>query len=170
MAVPARYEPERELFPVMSSFRRDLDRLFGDFFGSMMRPETSSMMNAPMMELNETERGFELEAEMPGIRPEELKIEVAGNMLTIQARQQREEKGERGRSRERRSFYRALTLPATIDASKIDARLENGLLTIALPRSEQAKPREIQVQGGAKTQQQQPKIEKPKGEEGKKVA
>ena len=166
MALPARYDPERELFPLLSGFRRDFDRLFGDLF--RMSPMGGEEMGSPSFDVVETENGFELEAELPGIRPEEVKIELTGNTLSIQAEASREEGDERRRSRERRSFYRSITLPQSIDASKIQARLEHGVLTLALPRSEQAKPRSIQVTSARELEGQQPRVEQKK--EGQKAA
>jgi HSP20 family protein len=88
--------------------------------------------------------------ELPGVRPEDVKISVEGNVLTVHGTKQQvaEERTERVHRYERTygAFERTFTLPATVDAERITAGVDNGVLTITLPKVEQAKPRQIPVE------------------------
>ena len=90
--------------------------------------------------------------ELPGVRPEDVKVSVENHLLTIRGekKQESEEKGERWHRYERSygSFERSFTLPSTVDADRVQATAENGVLTLVLPKSERAKPREIPVKVG----------------------
>lgn len=89
---------------------------------------------------------------MPGVRPEDVKISVEGNVLTISGTKQQtaEERSERVHRYERTygAFERTFTLPATVDAHNIKAAYEHGVLTVTPPKIEKAKPRQIQVEVG----------------------
>ena len=92
-----------------------------------------------------------VEAELPGFRKEDVDVTLENQTLTIQA-QRREEKKEEGKKgewllRERRynQFLRSFTLPPTVSDQKVDAKLNDGLLTITLDKREETKPRKIQV-------------------------
>ena len=95
------------------------------------------------------ENAVMLKAEMPGIKPEDVKVDVHGNTLTISGeRNLEQEKNVRGyRHIERRygSFSRSFSLPDTIDADSIEATLDAGILTVRLPKSARARPRSISV-------------------------
>ena len=88
-------------------------------------------------------------AEVPGIRPEDVKISLEDSLLTIRGekKQQAEEKNERVHRYERSygSFERSFTLPSTVDPEKIVAKYEHGVLTVSIPKAERARPREIPV-------------------------
>ncbi|HEX2998562.1 MAG TPA: Hsp20/alpha crystallin family protein, partial [Anaerolineales bacterium] len=92
-------------------------------------------------------------ASLPGINPEDLNITYNNGVLTIQAesREDKEVKEDRYLVRERRfgSFSRSLSLPATINADAIEASYDAGILTLRLPKTEEVKPRRIQVRGGS---------------------
>ena len=89
---------------------------------------------------------------MPGVRPEDVKLSIENAVLTIRGekKQVAEEESERVHRYERSygAFERTFTLPTTVDADRIEARFENGLLTVRLPKVEKAKPREIAVTVG----------------------
>ena len=91
-----------------------------------------------------------IQAEVPGVKPEDVKISVEGNVLTISGTKQQtaEERTERVHRYERTygAFERTFTLPATVDADKIRASYDHGVLTVTLPKVEKAKPRQIQVE------------------------
>jgi HSP20 family protein len=90
--------------------------------------------------------------ELPGVRPEDVKISLENNILTIRGekRQQAEESNERVHRYERSygSFERTFALPNTVDPDKIQANYENGVLMISVPKAERARPREIPVSAG----------------------
>jgi HSP20 family protein len=91
---------------------------------------------------------------VPGIKPEDLDITVTKNTLTIkgEVRQEEEKEEERYHLRERRygRFARSITLPTSVDADEIEANYENGVLTLRLPKTEEVKPKRIEVKSGEK--------------------
>jgi HSP20 family protein len=103
----------------------------------------------PAAEVMEDERQFTLHLELPGLRPEEVKIDLEDDQLIISGEKRFEntEGGERNRrvERGRRTFRRMFTLPDSVDVENIDASLADGILTVNLPKTERAKPRSIQV-------------------------
>jgi HSP20 family protein len=103
----------------------------------------------PAVDVLEQDDAIRIMAELPGVNPSDVKITVADNVLTIQGSKQQlaEERTERVHRYERTygTFERTFTVPATVDASRITAAHENGVLTVTLPKMEQAKPRQIQV-------------------------
>jgi HSP20 family molecular chaperone IbpA len=101
-----------------------------------------------VIDLVESEKGFTLTAHLPGVKPEELKIDVHENVLTASAPAPKLE-GEKERDLVRearpRAFQRRFTLADTIDQSKIEASLVDGVLKLALPKVEKAQPRQIKI-------------------------
>jgi HSP20 family protein len=97
----------------------------------------------------ETDDEYVVKASLPGINPDDIEITYDQNILTIKGEVKSEDESEDGRYhvRERRygSFCRNLRLPAAIDAEQIDASYENGVLKLKLPKSEEAKPKRIEV-------------------------
>ena len=87
----------------------------------------------PAVDVTEDEQGIRLVAEVPGYKPESVKVAIENRVLTMS--------GEK----ENGSFRRSFTVPGTIDTDKIEASLEHGLLTVIMPKAEEAKPREIPV-------------------------
>jgi HSP20 family protein len=111
---------------------------------------TSSWL--PATDVFEDKDAVKIVAEVPGVRPEDVKISLENNLLTIRGekRQQAEEKTERVHRYERTygSFERAFSLPTTVDPEKIAASYANGILTVTIPKAERARPREIPVKVG----------------------
>lgn len=149
--------------PVMS-LRREMDRLFDDFFSRSMAPwgrggdfdpfrslETIWRPSSPAVDLVEREKEYVVTAELPGLDEKALDVKVAGNTLTIRGQKEEERKEEREsyRMSERRygSFQRAVRMPEDVDIDKIDARFTKGVLTVTLPKSEEAlnKQKKIEV-------------------------
>jgi len=90
-----------------------------------------------------------LVAELPGVKPEDVRISLENNVLTVQGEKKNQEVREDDKAyrveRAYGMFERSFTLPATIDANKIVAKFDAGLLTVLLPKVEAAKPRQITV-------------------------
>ena len=111
---------------------------------------TSSWL--PATDVFEDKDAVKIVAEVPGVRPEDVKISLENNLLTIRGekRQQAEENNERVHRYERTygSFERAFALPTTVDPEKIAANYANGVLTVSIPKAERARPREIPVKVG----------------------
>jgi HSP20 family protein len=134
-----------------------MDRLFEDAF-VMPRDGNGSTNEAGSAALNVYEDGDNLviEALMPGIRPDNVDITVEGGTLTIRGTtEQDDERTDRNyliREHRRMSFVRSMRLPDTVDAERIQASFENGVLRLTVPRAEQAKPRRISVNGNGTRQ------------------
>ncbi len=132
--------------------RGDVDRLLGDIFGrTTAMPVESFTQRGEFPPLNVWQRDEEVfvEAELPGVKSEDLEISVIGNQLTLKGhRPDLEEPGVTYHRRERSAgeFHRVLRLPAEINAKKVEAHLADGVLLITLPKSETAKPKKITVQ------------------------
>jgi len=103
----------------------------------------------PPVDIFENENTLRIVAEVPGVSPEDVKISLENNVLSIQGekKQVAEEQTERVHRYERTygTFERTFTLPATIDAEHIEASYRAGVLTVSLPKVERARPREIPV-------------------------
>jgi HSP20 family protein len=103
----------------------------------------------PLCDIYETEKEIVVKLEIPGIKKEDVKVSLENNMLTIHGERKFEEevKKEHFHRVERNygEFLRSFTLPATIDVTKILAEFKDGLLTVMLPKREEAKPKMIEV-------------------------
>jgi HSP20 family protein len=105
----------------------------------------------PALDLVESDGAIEVKMDLPGMKAEDIDIQVNGNLLTISG-ERKEEKEEKGKSYhriERRTgtFSRSVTLPCQIAEKKIDAKYENGTLTVSMPKSDEAKGTKIAVKG-----------------------
>jgi HSP20 family protein len=143
-----RWDPFRE----MMSFRSALDRLFDDTFFNRSPGWEDQLGWAPALDVAETGDEFVVKASLPGINPDDLEITYNKSLLTIKGEVQaeREVDDQRYHLRERRSgsFSRSLSLPASVDADHIQASYTAGVLTLHLPKLEEAKPKRIQVHSG----------------------
>jgi len=103
----------------------------------------------PSVDVFEDKESLKIVAELPGLKPEDVKITLENSTLTLRGekKQVAEEKTERVHRYERSygSFERSFSLPNTVDTDKVAASFENGVLTITLPKAEKAKPREVSV-------------------------
>ncbi len=141
-------------YPV-SRLRNEVDRAFGEVFGDFFgeRPWLGARLGLrersfPAVNVLEDEERLQVEAEVPGLRMDDLELLVKGNELTIKGeRQDVEQEGVTYHRRERGtgSFCGVVRLPVDVDADKVEARLENGVLTIILPKASSARPRKIEV-------------------------
>ena len=132
---------------------RRMDRLFNDVFSGFSFSDTAtangSAMWMPSVDILETKDALKVVAELPGVAPDQVKLTVEQGVLTLRGEkaQQFEETTEELHRYERSygAFQRSFRLPATVDADRIDAKLENGVLTVLLPKAEEAKAKEIAV-------------------------
>jgi len=129
-----------------------VNRLLSDTLGSFdwQLRDSATAAWVPPVDILEEADAIRIMAEVPGIDPRAVKISVEGNVLTIHGTKQQiaEQRTERVHRYERTygAFERTFTLPATVDANNIKAGYEHGVLTVTLPKVEQAKPRQIAVQ------------------------
>ena len=103
----------------------------------------------PSLDLSETPDAVQVRMDVPGVKAADLEIQINGNLLTISGKRE-EEKEEKDRTfhrieRSSGSFSRTVTLPCSVDESKVDAQYKDGTLTVALPKTPEAKARKIQV-------------------------
>jgi HSP20 family protein len=142
-----RWDPFRE----MVDMRREMDRLLQTALSGQEGMQTWALP----LNVSETEDAYEIEASLPGVSPEDVEITLNNNTLTISGEvKQEEEKEDRTyHVRERRygSFVRSITLPSAIKSDAIEARFENGVLKLRVPKAEEAKPKRIQIQNGGES-------------------
>jgi HSP20 family protein len=128
------------------SLRRDIDRLFDDFDGgswrSPFRRIEAAFGNVPAVDVTETDKTYEIAAELPGMDEKNVEVKFANDVLTIKG-QKRDEKEETKKDyymRERSfgSFERSFAVPDGVDTDKIDATFKKGVLTVTLPKSAEA--------------------------------
>lgn len=117
------------------------------------RPGASSLMRAPETDVIETEREIRVVTEMPGLKRENIEIDVENNVLTVRGEKREErtegEEGGKFHLSERRygTFTRSFVLPRDVDSDNIAASFEDGVLTVMIPKSERARRRRISVGG-----------------------
>ena len=125
-----------------------LDRLFGDFLEPFNQPLMRQSW-VPPVNIEETGDAYEVSAELPGLRPEDVEVTVEQNVLSIsgerkwgdEAENKNFHRVERGYGR----FLRTFALPRQVDGDRVQARFQDGVLHVSIPKSEGAKPRRIQI-------------------------
>ena len=138
-----RWEPARE----MMTLRDAMDRLFDDAFTRplSMRDGWSS----PAIDMYQTDDEIVVKASLPGFKADDVQINITGDVLTLRGEMKHEEekKEKAWHMREQRwgSFERSVALPTNVVADRANADFENGILTVTLPKAEEAKPRIISV-------------------------
>src|SRR6266516_2656578 len=139
---PQRWESMNELEQVTERMRRMLDETFGSFGWSAPRL-TDGTTWSPMVDIEEQDDVYVLEAELPGVKRQDLNIEIVGNELAITGEiKEQERKGVlRKQTRRTGRFEYRIGLPAQVDADKVDASLDNGVLTVRVPKAERAQRR-----------------------------
>lgn len=145
MALPARVYRNVDPFEVM---HREMDSMLGRFLGGQ---EGQSNWMAPYaVDIREDADHIYVDAELPGFKKEEVEVTLENQTLTIAAErksQRKEGNGEQTLLQERRytRFLRSFTLPPTVNEQKVDAKLNEGILSIVLDKREETKPRKISV-------------------------
>lgn len=142
-----RVNPFREL----QGFHTGVDRLFNDavsrFFGDGTRVSWSGTW-LPRVDIRETESELVFAAELPGFGREDIKVTVEDGQLTIEG-ERKVEKQEDAKyhltERSYKNFYRSFLIPTSVDEGKVAANLKDGVLTLTLPKKEEAKPKQIPV-------------------------
>lgn len=143
--------PRRSL---SSEIMGDVFDEFDHLVNALVRPTYAATVNfQPSCDINETKDHYLVSFDMPGVKKEDIKIEVQNNQLVISGERQREVKEEDGETTLRHErvygkFERTFTLPNSINTDKIEAHYENGVLNVALPKAEKAKGRTVQIQTG----------------------
>jgi HSP20 family protein len=128
--------------------QHELSRLMDDILGRRFDVEAPTVWQ-PVVDIEESPEVYLVRAELPGIRPEDVKITVADNALSIRGEKRREEE-KKGTSYHRvervyGSFERSFSLGHAVAADKIEATYRDGVLEVSIPKAEEAKAREIQI-------------------------
>ncbi|MEX0704089.1 MAG: Hsp20/alpha crystallin family protein [Planctomycetales bacterium] len=141
--------PAVERGPI-SALRHEMDDLVGRFFGE--DKEQFFGGGLPDLDISETDSAVEVKMDLPGVKPEEVDIDLSGDVLTVSGERKEEKESKENGGRkfhrvERRygSFSRSVWLPCAVQEGKVDARYHDGVLTITLPKSEASKSKKIKV-------------------------
>ena len=133
----------------LDALYREMDSLLQNFLGDEGRLSHTDFV--PHVNIAETESSYEVTADLPGLKAEDVNVELHEGQLTLSGKRhfEKEESGKTYHRIERRSgeFRRVITLPAQIDEAKIAADFSDGVLKVSLPKSEKVKPTRIQVKG-----------------------
>ena len=136
----------RSPFGELERMRQNMERLFEEA-RAPYQPTQAGVF--PLTNLSEDKDNYYIRAELPGVKGDELDIQVTGNNLAISGERKiaAEEEGAKYHRREREagSFSRMIGLPGEVDTDKVDANLKNGILTVVVPKAEIAKPKQISV-------------------------
>lgn len=139
-------------FGELGRFRREMDDLWNRFFGETRLPRIFVQEWAPSADISETKDNVVVRAELPGLEAKDIDVSISGDILNIKGEKKKEEekKDEHFYCCERYagSFQRSFRLPVGVKSDKIDATFKNGILTITLPKAEEAKKKQIEIKTG----------------------
>ena len=155
-----------------TSFRREMDRLFDDFFAPMETRSFAAPAQAgagpwPSVDVTETDRAYVVTAELPGIELKDIDLSLHDNALTVRgekrAQRDEEDNGRRYSERSFGRFERTIPFPTEVDADRVEASCENGVLTVTLPKNARAQDKtrriEIRPQGNGGSAGGQPRAQ-----------
>ena len=144
-----RWSPFRD----MTILQNQMNRLFEDALHTWPTESDSTSVWSPTADIYETDNDLILQADLPGIDPKQIDVRVENNMLTIRGERCFEPKVKQENfhrvERSYGTFSRSFTLNTAVDSEKVQANYKNGVLSITLPKAEQAKPKRIQIAGSA---------------------
>jgi HSP20 family protein len=140
-----RWEPARE----MMTLREAMDRLFDDAFTRPFNIRDGWSMSTPAVDMFQTDNEVVVRASVPGLKADEVQINITGDVLTLKGgvKQEEERKDRAWHIREHRfgSFERSIALPTAVKTDKAEAVFENGILTVTLPKADEVKPKTINI-------------------------
>jgi len=132
----------------LARFEREMENLWDRFFGDEGWVPTEEGF-APRLDLAETDTQYEVKVDLPGMKPEDVSVEIKDGALWISGKteEEHEEKGKTYHRVERRfgEFRRVLNLPGKVADHGVDATFHDGVLKVTVPKAEEAKPRRIEV-------------------------
>ncbi|MCC5947744.1 MAG: Hsp20/alpha crystallin family protein [Nitriliruptoraceae bacterium] len=147
MATITRYDPIRSV----SSLHDEVERAFRQAVGASSDAAPAGAFS-PALDVEEDEHGFTLHVELPGVAPDAVEVSLEENVLTIAGERafygDRSTDGFRRIERHFGRFHRSVRLPDRVDGDQVAATYRDGMLTITVPKAEDAKPRRITVQAG----------------------
>jgi len=144
--------PDLTVWPTFGrlfNLRDELDRLFEGSLGDLARaPQLLGVWN-PAVDLYEDKDNVIVKAELPGLKREDIEVSLHDGALSLSGERKSEEKIENAEVRRTERFVgrfqRTITLPSSVKGDKVSAQYKDGILTVTLPKAEEAKPRQIQV-------------------------
>ncbi len=141
--------PWRPFREELTSMRKEMEKLLDRFLSETPLAKHFSEGWLPTVDLTETKEAIVVKAELPGMEAKDIDATISGDVLTIEGEKKKEEEkqGDKYHYTERfsGSFERSFRLPAEVSADKVEAAFEKGVLTITLPKSEEAKTKEIKL-------------------------
>lgn len=154
--LPSLWGNDRDVFPPFRSLHREIDRVFDEFTRAVPWGEEATNGNgahrfAPRIDMRETDKALEITAELPGVDEKDIDVTVTNDVMTIKGEKKSEtEKKDTDFHMVERSygmFQRSLALPYEVDADKVEAKFENGVLKVSMPKPPEieAKTRKIAV-------------------------
>jgi len=149
MATITRWDPFRDLMTIQS----ELNRLFGQTYGGDGGVPSAAGSWVPALDVSETKEQFVVTMDLPGIDPEAVDVTVEDSTLTVSGSRElsanTEEENYLRVERRYGQFSRSLSLPASADPTRIDAHFDKGVLTITVPKTDEAKPKKITIKATA---------------------
>jgi HSP20 family protein len=134
-------------------FGRMVENMFQDFFAPLAQGArwTDDGMAMPRLDVKENDKTFEVQAELPGVKKEDVKVSIDGQRVTIegecqQANEQREGEQVVYSERSTRRYQRSFTLPSEVDDASAEAHLENGVLMLTLPKKQGSAAKRLTIQ------------------------
>ena len=132
----------------LQTIREEMQDLVAQVLGDQS-PSWFPVSLLPKADISETDHAVEVRMDLPGIKPEEIDIQLSNNLLTVsgERKEEKEEKGKTFHRVERRmgTFSRSILLPCCVQEAKVDATYGNGVLSISLPKTDEAKAHKIKV-------------------------
>lgn len=143
------YADFQEIFDQMERVRNEMDRIFAGLAGEGWLATGAGVF--PALNVFEDSDHLIVQAELPGVKPEDLEISIEGTTLNLRGRRRSDDLGKVSYHRRERAageFHRALTLPVEVNPEAVEATFKHGALRLTLPKSEKAKPKRILVRSG----------------------
>ena len=144
---PGLFGWHRDPFSEMDRLRREMDSIYSAFVEGRGSIPAAGVF--PPLNMSEDDHNLYVRAELPGVAPENIDITTKQNNLIIQGERKIAAEGEKvsyhRKERDAGNFRRIISLPTPVDANKVTAIFKNGVLTVTLPKAEEAKPRQISV-------------------------
>ena len=141
---------------IEDQFGRMVESMFEDFFAPAAQAAALSRwpeegISSPRLNVTETEKSFQVQAEMPGVKKEDVKVAIDKQRVTIEAETKHTEEKREGENvvyaeRTARKFMRSFMLPTDVDEATADAKLEDGILTLTLPKKQASAAKRLTIQ------------------------
>ncbi len=161
-----RWDPFQEMMSLREAMNRLMEESFlvpsralgttGQESGQLATRGNRQQLGAPAVDIQEQDDAYIMQVALPGVRQDDVNLEIRGNQVIISGQMREEQERERGNYllRERRvgQFYRTFTLPSEVNADQAEATFANGILTLRLPKSETRRARQIPIRAGGEQQ------------------